>query len=169
MNLRIRIGRWISGDQKRINSYLSNIALLQDQLSKAKDDLLKVNEQLDSIAGSVQTNANQEAEIERLENRNTDLCMENNTLKANSKAVKEQLDKALESESKLKADNDQLRENLKKALENADSLKKQNGTLRAELKDVKSKCTKIIRTKKLSSGSVTTKKNGATNEKQAAE
>ena len=66
MNLRIRIGRWISGDQKRINSYLSNIALLQDQLSKAKDDLLKANEQFDEIAHSVQISANQEAEIEKL-------------------------------------------------------------------------------------------------------
>ena len=149
MNLRIKIGRWISGDQKRINSYLSNIALLQDQLSKAKDDLLKVNEQFDEIARSVQANANQEAEIERLENKNTDLCMENNTLKANSKAVKEQLDKSLAAE---KAQQEEIK------------------NLKAELRNVKSKNTALIReNKKLSGGSVTARKTKNENEKQAVE
>ena len=150
MNFRIKLGRWISGDQKRINSYLSNIALLQDQLSKAKDDLLKANEQFDEIAHSVQISANQEAEIEKLENKNTDLCMEVNTLKANAKTVKEQLDKSIDAE---KAQQEEIK------------------NLKAELRNVKSKNTALIReNKKLSGDRVTSGKRKSTeNVKEATE
>ena len=126
MNIRIKIGRWISGDQKRINSYLSNIALLQDQLRAAKDDLLKANEQLDSVAGCVQAEANKDAEIEKLENQNNDLRMKVNTLEANTKTVKEQLDKSLAAEKTLNDMVSELKAELKNTKQKYTALTKKN-------------------------------------------
>lgn len=118
MNIRIKIGRWISGDGKNIKAMESNIRLLKEQLENEKTEKKE-------YAGRT------EKHLSELARQVADLCDKRDKLTADNKNLQESLSTVKES--------------LEKSLNAEKTLNNTISNLKAELKDTKQKYTALTK------------------------
>lgn len=118
MKIRQRIGRWLSGDGKNIKAMESNIRLLKEQLTNAKDEAKEYAKR-------------NESHLSDMAKQITDLCDKRDKLTAENKNLQESLSTVKES--------------LEKSLNAEKTLSNTISNLKAELKDLKSKYTALTK------------------------